>query len=388
MNNVNDYIFLLGGYDLEMVVIRDILLKGNHYVMDNRLSWNNSVWEEYSSVLGYKENNDKIFVGIELRETDNYKKPDTAILIDHHGEFSSRPSALEQIIQLIDYKPVNAEEQRFIDLVTANDSGHIKAMKEINATEEDIQKIRLADRAAQGVTNEEEKNAEMDIQKAKKENGVTVVYTNINHFSAVTDRLETEKLLVHSDTKLCYYGTGANSLVKDAFEDLIKEGKAYYGGSGEGFFGMAEDAVGKDELKRIKDKILTLCYSKVISKHIFLFPFKWEVKGNKPFSETSLSERTDLVKLEKSISVNWEKFNFKIVQAAGTGEPNPYNEYSYFYDHIRPVLNLEPVLDLEIDNKSYQYKYPLSTNCIYKIHILGEYPLELNIGTYTIFGWR
>lgn len=75
------------------------------------------------------------------------------------------------------------------------------------------------------------------------------------------------------------------------------------------------------------------------SYHIFLFPFKWEVKTAKDFSKCSMDERFDLEKIKKCIPENnWEEFNFTITNS---GSGNTYNEFSYFYDHARPILSLD-----------------------------------------------
>jgi len=77
------YLFLLGGYDLEMVTIREMLLKEGYLeqkdFMDKKLSWG-------ARLSDYKEymTENKIIVGIELIK--DVEPPKSYIEIDHHNE--------------------------------------------------------------------------------------------------------------------------------------------------------------------------------------------------------------------------------------------------------------------------------------------------------------
>jgi len=115
-----------------------------------------------------------------------------------------------------------------------------------------------------------------------------------------------------------------------------------------------------------------------ISKHIFLFPFKWEVKSDKNTENTSLLARTNLAGFKKTLDKNlWQEYTFSIKEPEAR-ELNPYNEYAYFYDHVRTILNLVE----NADSYQYNYKIPKEKKAIYRISILGETPemaLELEI---------
>ncbi len=42
-----NYIFLLGGHDLEMVEIKNLLVQNNQDYLDNNLSLDKASWEDY-----------------------------------------------------------------------------------------------------------------------------------------------------------------------------------------------------------------------------------------------------------------------------------------------------------------------------------------------------
>ncbi len=144
------FIFLLGGHDLEMIEIRKILSSNNILCVDNNLQWDNVRISQYKNVL----NDHDYFVGIEL-QTD-IEPPNQYLLIDHHNENAGKPSAIEQVAALL-----NIQLTRDQQLIAANDRGYIPAMLEMSATPDEIADIRRRDREAQGVTEEDERLAEL-----------------------------------------------------------------------------------------------------------------------------------------------------------------------------------------------------------------------------------
>jgi hypothetical protein len=107
-----------------------------------------------------------------------------------------------------------------------------------------------------------------------------------------------------------------------------------------------------------------------ISKHIFLFPFKWELYKSQ---ESSLLEKINIKTFVKKLGNNWVPYQFSIEKNV-KANLNTYNEYAYFYDHIREVLNLNKNED------SCQFSYNITKNAKYIIDILGEEkPFELDI---------
>ena len=149
-------LFLLGGYDLEMLTIKQLLEDRNDCVVaDKHLYWDNALLSAYQEEL--LEYADCEIYGIELRE--NITVPDNYISIDHHNDRSSGPSTLEQVASIL-----GVTLTRYQQLVAANDKGYIPAMKALGASKEEIDEIRRKDREAQGVTEEDELLAEQSIK--------------------------------------------------------------------------------------------------------------------------------------------------------------------------------------------------------------------------------
>ena len=241
-------VFLLGGHDLEMVEIMKILsLKEIHYY-DKNLKWHNAFLSQYQEVFNKHDS----FVGIEL--VTDIPAPQYYILFDHHNQNAEKPSAIEQVAELL-----GITLSRYQQLVAANDKGYILAMEKMDATKEEIEEIRRQDRKAQGVTDEDEKLAEMSIQKnLTSKNRITIVKSLTSSFSAITDRLfPIESLLIYSDDALTYYGQHAKEIAQ-SFKLLIEEHKAYYGGGDNGYFGFAAQCFTSDELLQIKDTLISI----------------------------------------------------------------------------------------------------------------------------------
>lgn len=237
-------IFLLGGSDLEMVTIKRILTNHNCVFYDKKLTWSNALISSYSDII--TNNPDRTIYAIELKvDTDI---PDNVILIDHHNEKRQQASALEQVSNIFGTKL-----SRLYELVAANDKGYIPGMKEIDATEEEIAHIRLLDRHAQGVTEEEEEIAEYDVANVKKEGRLSIVITSLKHFSPIVDRLYPyDRLLVLADGELTYFGDGVEQLSND-LSSICSQ--IYYGGSGDhGYLGVSQAA--PDVIENVKRIII------------------------------------------------------------------------------------------------------------------------------------
>jgi len=122
---------------------------------------------------------------------------------------------------------------------------------------------------------------------------------------------------------------------------------------------------------------------KVHSYHNFLFPFKWELKGSS--DKVSLSKRADLSKIEHCIDFNyWEKFKFDF---EATPTHHTYNDYFYFYEAVRDVLNKDYPHKIRKQKKAnkaiagLQYQYPeiKLTNAKFIIEIKEDKTFELDI---------
>lgn len=105
------------------------------------------------------------------------------------------------------------------------------------------------------------------------------------------------------------------------------------------------------------------------SSHTFIFAFSWSVCGN-----------ADMKLIEHKIDHRyWEKYQFSIKVQDSI---NSYNDYSYFYEPVRDVLNLEKNMTF-ISSLQFQYKIE-PKECFYKIYILDEEPLQLEIDDITL----
>ena len=243
--------FLLGGADLEMQTIRDVLVCQGIPFADHHLRWDNALLSSYQEELQERKGGQTIY-GIELRE--DILPPSCYRAVDHHNGLSSFPCALEQVLEILQL-PMNRYEQ----LVSANDKAYIPGMLALGATSEEIATIRLADRKAQGVTEEEEHLAEKAIADNKEiVNGLIIVYALCSRFSPICDRLfPYHKLLVYTDSEWMYYGDDSTK-VCELFSDDLLEGNLFYGGGEQGYVGIKQNVYDKNEILEMVDQIKNL----------------------------------------------------------------------------------------------------------------------------------
>ena len=85
-NTKETKLILLGGYDLEMMTIKQMFEGINGYVVaDKHLTWSNALLSAYQQEINDFPNYD--IYGIELKE--DIPLPDRYHRIDHHNDFSS-----------------------------------------------------------------------------------------------------------------------------------------------------------------------------------------------------------------------------------------------------------------------------------------------------------
>ena len=248
-------IFLLGGYDLEMKEIKKILDSiPDVLLFDEHLLWHNAKLSAYKPVLQHYGNDSTVKIyGIELHENDVASSLSNYYRIDHHNEYGKNVSSIEQVAEILTID-LTWEQQ----LIAANDRGFIPEMQRIGASPEEIQRIRLCDRKAQGVTEEDELMAIQAIEKRTIEQGIIVVKSGTNRFSPVCDRLfPYEKLMIYTDDELMYYGKGKERL-SSHFDPEIKAGKMFHGGGAEGYFGAAKAVYSVKEIISLKNEIIQL----------------------------------------------------------------------------------------------------------------------------------
>lgn len=245
-------IFLLGGYDLEMLAIKNMLQENDIEYFDKELSWCNATLDQYSTILEkYGAYSDYMIYGIELRISKKDRLPQNYNDIDHHNNLNTLPSSLEQVAEILQ---ISLTREQL--LIAANDKGYIPAMQQLGARKDEIDEIRRRDREAQGVRKEDELLAEKAIENKFTENGIIVIQSETNRFSPITDRIfPYDKLLIYTDEELMYYGKGKKRLT-EIFAEEIKSGKMFHGGNDEGYFGVAQGMYSKNEIEKFKTEII------------------------------------------------------------------------------------------------------------------------------------
>ncbi len=223
MTAPNNLVFFLGGHDLEMITTRDLLLEvAPERFHDKRLAWGakaSAYRREISETLAHG----LIPVLIELTN-DLDLTPVQFVEIDHHGDRAgeNRPTSLHQVFDLLKLPP--ERWTRWFELVAANDWGYIPALVEMGASQEEIVKVRAADRAAQGITAKEEAEGEQAVTRAENlaDGLLTVVYLPHSRTATVADRLQPElggpgykNLLVYSPDQMNFFGSGQLVLALD-----------------------------------------------------------------------------------------------------------------------------------------------------------------------------
>lgn len=264
-------IFFLGGYDLEMVTIRELLVQYGQEYVDKHLSWGARLQDYISDLNKYGNNEEYRIYGIELDESGVEDIPRNYCAIDHHNDRENEASSLEQVCTLL-----GIEMDKNHRLVAANDSGYIPAMEKMGASKEEIDIIRRRDREAQGVTDDDEKKAEEAINNQEQINNLLFIKSETNRFSPIVDRLyPIKELLVYTEQgEFTYYGCRRDFLKQKIEAKFGALQELYFGGGPSGYLGFSGQ-------RALCNRIVAYLKSKSTSGHVFLFPFSWETKGKK-----------------------------------------------------------------------------------------------------------
>jgi len=203
---MNNYFFFLGGYDAEMVTIKQIFDTIKVSYADKKLRWGAAL-SDYQKELE-KISKNQIPVFIELRLDIPY--PSHAIIIDHHNERAGKnqKTSIEQVAELLGLN-LNRRQR----LISANDRGHVPGMKDMGATEKEIQEIREFDRLCQGVLGADEKAAELSIKEHSETLSPDSIYVKslTEKTSPILDRLYdkyTHIFIVTPSKEFHYFGPG------------------------------------------------------------------------------------------------------------------------------------------------------------------------------------
>ena len=208
--------FFLGGRDLEMEAIADLLRAHvpTDRIVDRRPSWGARA-SDYQAEIAREAARGLVPVLIELEP--DIPLPVGAFVIDHHNAHAGqdRPTSLEQVFALL--RLPKGAWTRWHELVAANDRGHLPELKAHGATSAEIRAIRAADRAAQGITSEEETAAAAAVQAARSLCGGRLTVVDLPHSktAAAADRLEPilggpgyQNLVVAGPESVTFFGDG------------------------------------------------------------------------------------------------------------------------------------------------------------------------------------
>ena len=231
----NNFIIFLGGHDAEMCEIKKILQENRIRFYDKNLQWGARL-SDYKKELNALNPQDKpVLVELSI----DIPLPRNCIVIDHHSEKAGRgkPTSIEQVAEIL-----GIELNRRQKLIAANDRAHIKGLIEAGATQEEIAEIRTFDRRCQGVTDEEERQAEEICKDFKSYDRLDILEIPFKHTSTITDRLfgKYQNLLLITPEMINFFGDGRIA------QKLGKAFKAsWYGGNlpEDGFWGIKKSKV-------------------------------------------------------------------------------------------------------------------------------------------------
>ncbi len=347
-------IFLLGGQDLEMVTIRELLKKYEIAYIDKNLFWENANLSAYRDEI--EKNNNKTFYAVELNideDDEFYKKYKEQLkIIDHHGDaYNHKKASLLQMLDLLDLAPTRDQE-----LIAANDDRYIEGMKCMGATDEEIVDIRQRDREAQGINYLDEIAGKNDAKNKKIINGIAIVYATTPYFSIITDSLYLDfepkerqsKTIIYNDSKIVFYGFYVEKLKKLCNKYKLGTSGYYHGGGDYGYFGVKEGEVMAEKRDAIVKELSGEKENTLYSSHTFMFPFRFDFAkknlkvGNKTtheyafYYDDAIDDRINLEALNHKLKEEgWHYEPYKIL---GKDKHLLYNEFAYFYDYARDSL--------------------------------------------------
>ncbi|AEO46651.1 hypothetical protein F11_00905 [Rhodospirillum rubrum F11] len=213
-------------------LVRETL--GEQAVRDRNLGWGARLSDYADDLATLPATTVPVLVELDL----DAPLPPRALVIDHHGAAAgeNQPTALEQAFHLL---ALPAERwTRWHALVAANDKGHIAALRAMGATPEEIDRVREADRLAQGISPAEEAAGRDALSRAERPfDDLLLVHLPHNRTAVVMDRLppgSPANVLILSPEETNFYG--AAPLIQ-ALNHAIPGG--WFGGAlpSQGFWG-------------------------------------------------------------------------------------------------------------------------------------------------------
>lgn len=247
IEDTKDRMWIVPNNDLEAKTIIEMLERnGEEYVITEQ-TWGAS-WEKLEEKAKAKINEAKER-GVEVYGVELQGNSNGAINVDHHtygeDDRSNPESSIEQVATILGVE-LTLDEQ----FVSANDKGYIPAMEKLGTklgiNEEDLKEIianiRMRDREMQGVTIEQEAQAQEVIEKlgdlSEKRDYISMDLPH-SKTSTVTDRLygKYENLLITSaDGETNFYGI--SDIIKMLNEKFpggwsggqLEQGNGFWGG--------------------------------------------------------------------------------------------------------------------------------------------------------------
>lgn len=212
------WVVCLGGRDLEMAAIAALLAdRPDVRVIDRGLAWGARGAAYVDDIRAAVAAGRRVAL-VELADDLPADFPrDGLTWIDHHGPLAGRdvPTSLEQVFRLFGFPP--DRWTRDLELVAANDRGHLPALARLGATPEEMADVRRRDRAAQGVTPAEEEQGRAAADRREERLGGRLAVVRLPHArtATVTDALAAElggpgyeNLLVLCPGATVFFGSG------------------------------------------------------------------------------------------------------------------------------------------------------------------------------------
>ena len=222
---MSNFCLFLGGHDLEMLAIAELARAEGYPVHDKNLNWGARA-SAYRKEIDHALAAGQTPVPVELID-DIGLAPPRVVVVDLHGASAGaeRPTSLRQVFDLLHVPAQRWDRQ--LALIAANDRGHVRELLAIGAAGEEIENVRAADRAAQGITPGDEETGAAAVRHARTLAGglLTVVTLPHNRCAVAADRMEHalggpgyENLLVICPAEVDFFGGGEYVLwLDDAF---------------------------------------------------------------------------------------------------------------------------------------------------------------------------
>lgn len=207
--------FFLGGHDLEMQAITELLHSVGVEFHDAHLHWGAQA-SAYADAIDAALAQGHTPVLVELQD-DVGALARGAVLVDHHGERASQhqPSSLRQVFDLL-AQPASAWT-RTQTLIAANDCGGLDGLLAAGATPDEARHIKHADYAAQGMPRAELAQAQQAARQAQHllDGRLCLTQSTNNRSLAVADALHPllggpgcPNVLVQCPDELAFMGEG------------------------------------------------------------------------------------------------------------------------------------------------------------------------------------